>query len=48
MDYSQIYVRRISKLRKVRGITVDRLAIVSDVTQSILDTIMRGLTPPGA
>lgn len=44
MEYSQIYVRRISRLCKARGITINRLAIISDVKQSTLDNIMRGLT----
>lgn len=44
MEYSQIYVRRISRLCKARGITTNRLAIISDVKQSTLDNIMRGLT----
>jgi transcriptional regulator with XRE-family HTH domain len=44
MEYSQIYVRRISRLCKSRGITVNRLAVISDVKQSTLDNIMRGLT----
>jgi transcriptional regulator with XRE-family HTH domain len=44
MEYSEIYVRRISRLCKSRGITVNRLAVISDVKQSTLDNIMRGLT----
>ena len=44
MEYSQIYVRRISRLCKSRGITVNRLAVISDVRQSTLDNIMRGMT----
>lgn len=44
MEYSQIYVRRISRLCKSRGITVNRLAVISDVKQSTLDNIMRGMT----
>ena len=44
MEYSEIYVRRISRLCKSRGITVNRLAVISDVRQSTLDNIMRGLT----
>lgn len=44
MEYSQIYVRRIRKLCKARGITTNRLAVISDVKQSTLDNIMRGLT----
>lgn len=44
MEYSQIYVQRIKKLCKERGITINRLAIMSDVKQSTLDNIVRGLT----
>ena len=44
MEYSEIYVRRISRLCKSRGITVNRLAVISDVRQSTLDNIMRGMT----
>lgn len=44
MDYSQIYVRRIRKLCKERGIAINRLAVMSDVKQSTLDNIVRGLT----
>lgn len=44
MEYSQIYVCQISKLCKARGITINRLAVISDVKQSTLDNIMRGLT----
>ncbi len=44
MDYSQIYVERIRKLCKERGITINKLATMSDVKQSTLDNIVRGLT----
>ena len=44
MDYSNIYVRRIRELCKQRGITINRLAVMSDVKQSTLDNIVRGLT----
>ena len=44
MEYSQIYACQISKLCKARGITINRLAVISDVKQSTLDNIMRGLT----
>ena len=44
MDYSDIYVKRIRKLCKQRGIAINKLAVMSDVKQSTLDNIMRGLT----
>ena len=44
MEYSDIYVRRIRKLCKERHIAINKLAIMSDVKQSTLDNIVRGLT----
>ena len=44
MDYSEIYVKRIRSLCKQRGIAINRLATMSDVKQSTLDNIARGLT----
>ena len=44
MDYSEIYVRRIRSLCKQRGIAINKLATMSDVKQSTLDNIVRGLT----
>ena len=44
MDYSAIYVRRIRSLCKERGIAINKLATMSDVKQSTLDNIVRGLT----
>ena len=44
MEYSEIYVMRISTLCKERGISVNKLANMSDVKQSTLDNIMRGIT----
>ena len=44
MDYSELYVRRIRKLCKERGIAINKLASMSDVKQSTLDNIVRGLT----
>jgi len=44
MDYSDIYVRRIRSLCKQRGIAINKLATMSDVKQSTLDNIVRGLT----
>ena len=44
MDYSDIYVRRIRTLCMERGIAINKLATMSDVKQSTLDNIVRGLT----
>lgn len=44
MDYSEIYVKRIRDLCKERGIAINKLATMSDVNQSTLDNIVRGLT----
>ena len=44
LDYSQIYVNRIRSLCKKRGISINKLAEMSDVKQSTLDNIVRGIT----
>ncbi len=44
MEYSQIYVARIRALCKNRRITINKLATMSDVKQSTLDNIVRGIT----
>lgn len=44
MNYSDLYVKRIRQLCKERGIAINRLATMSDVKQSTLDNIVRGLT----
>lgn len=44
MEYSDIYVKRIKTLCKSRGITINKLAVMSDVRQSTLDNIVRGNT----
>ena len=44
MDYFELYVARIRKLCKARGIAINKLATMSDVKQSTLDNIVRGLT----
>ena len=49
MKYSEIYVKRILSLCKERGISINNLANMSDVKQSTLDNIIRGITQsPGA
>lgn len=44
MDYSKLYINRIKDLCKKRGIAINKLATMSDVKQSTLDNIVRGLT----
>lgn len=44
MEYSELYVKRIRKLCSERGIAINKLAAMSNVKQSTLDNIVRGLT----
>ena len=44
MQYSDLYVMRISQLCKSRKISINKLATMSGVKQSTLDNIMRGIT----
>ena len=44
MEHSELYVKRIRKLCKERGIAINKLAPMSDVKQSTLVNIVRGLT----
>lgn len=44
MEYLSIYIRRIHALCKERGIAINKLATMSDVKQSTLDNIVRGVT----
>ena len=44
MEYSELYVKRIRQLCRARGIAINKLANMSDVKQSTLDNIVRGLT----
>lgn len=44
MEYSDIYVIRIRKLCEQRGIAINKLATMSNVKQSTLDNIVRGIT----
>ena len=44
MDYNDLYISRIRKLCKERSIAINKLASMSDVKQSTLDNIVRGLT----
>ena len=44
MEYNDIYIRRIRQLCAERGIAINKLTTMSDVRQSTLDNIVRGLT----
>jgi transcriptional regulator with XRE-family HTH domain len=44
MEYHDIYVRRIRQLCTSRGIAINKLATMSNVRQSTLDNIVRGVT----
>lgn len=44
MEYYELFVSRIKELCNKRGISINKLAIMSGVKQSTLDNIMRGNT----
>lgn len=44
MEYDQLYIQRIRSLCKQRGISINKLSTMSDVKQSTLDNIIRGIT----
>ncbi len=44
MKYSDIYVQRIRKLCEERGISINKLATMSDARESTLDNIIQGKT----
>ena len=44
VEYSELYIKRIRMLCKARGISINKLAVMSGVKQSTLDNIVRGLT----
>ncbi len=44
MQYAKLYQDRIRQLCRQRGIAINKLANMSDVKQSTLDNIVRGLT----
>lgn len=44
MQYSELYALRIKELCKREGITVNRLATLSGVTQSTIENIIRGVS----
>ena len=49
MNYSDLYVKRIRDLCQKRGFSINKLATMSNVKQSTLDNIVRGITKnPGA
>ena len=44
MEYYELYAQRIRRLCKERRIAVNKLATMSNVKQSTLDNIVRGVT----
>lgn len=44
MEYSDLYMKRIKSMCNKRGITLNRLATMSNINQSTLDNITRGVT----
>lgn len=44
MTYSDAIISRITDLCRIRGITINRLATLSGMTQSTLENIMSGKT----
>ncbi len=44
MNYAELYVKRIRDLCAKRGISINKLSTMSDVKQSTLDNIVRGIT----
>lgn len=44
MSYSDIIIKRIRQLCKEKGYSINKLAVLSDVKQSTLDNIVRGIT----
>lgn len=44
MDYAEIYKQRICRLCKKRGISINKLAEMSNVRQSSIDNIIKGRT----
>ena len=44
MEYSELYVKRILELCNKKGYSVNKLAKISNVKQSTLDNIVRGIT----
>jgi transcriptional regulator with XRE-family HTH domain len=44
MTYSDVIIRRLSNLCRERGITVNKLAALSGITQSTVENLMSGKT----
>lgn len=44
MDYAEIYVKRIRHLCEERGISINRLAVMSGIRQSTLNNIISGVS----
>ena len=44
MTYSDVIIKRLNNFCNIRGITTNKLATLSGITQSTVDNIMRGNT----
>ena len=44
MSYSELYVKRIYQLCKKRGMSINKLSLMSGVSQSSIDNIVNGHT----
>lgn len=44
MTYSDVIIKRLNELCTERGITINKLATLSGITQSTLDNIIKGTT----
>ena len=44
MTYSDVIIKRLNDLCKERGISVNRLATLSGITQSTVDNLIKGKT----
>lgn len=44
MEYGELFKYRIQSLCKERGLTINKLAVLSGIGQSTLDNIMQGIS----
>ena len=44
MTYSDAIIKRLNELCKQKGITINKLATLSGITQSTVDGLMKGIT----
>ena len=44
MTYSEAIIKRLNELCKERGITINKLATLSGITQSTVDNLIKGKT----